>query len=520
MVGKAGRDSPTQMTTPSLARLLAFDELRSATPLDRLAVAALAYLLLPNLIFVGGWFNPMLAVPLSALAIGCLWHLACGAGYGPSGLPNRGVLAMILLFAAAWVSLGGAGHFFFANHDWSVRDAVLGDLVFSQWPPAYAGPEKETLLLRSALGFFLPAALVGKLLGIVALDWALYLWTLLGTMLFLLLLPLPRRTGLLLFICLLIVAFFSGMDALGHFSRRGSWQEFPQAIEWWVAYSYSSFSAQLFWAPNHTLPIWIVTALCYRHWAHDSFWRLMFFAVPLTLIWTPFAAAGMLPFLLLAAARAWALRLRPPISRPLLAFALVLGLVVLRFITLDLGGLPVFMPGKMPSTGSNFSYFPPPTPADYALFVSLEFGILALALLPTLRHSYALYLVAVIMLLVLPIGTLGPSKDSMMRLSVPPLIVLMILTLTTLQDWARARAVPPFVGVIAFTLLMGMPTAYYEMARAVLWTRVPPNYGLSLQEQQHGGFPPHYMGRLDRSDVLWLLKPPHVVPSSKERPKT
>lgn len=505
------------MTTPFLARLFDFDTFRSSTPMDRLAFTALAYLFLPNLIFAGGWLIPVLAAPLCALGLWCMVRLAREAGNGPSGFPGIGVLATILLFAAGWVSLGGAGHFFFANHDWGVRDAVLGDLVYSQWPPAYTGPVGETLLLRSALGFFLPTALVGKLLGIAVVDWALYLWTLLGTVLFLLLLPLPRRTGLLLFVCLLIVASFSGMDVLGYFSRHRDWTEFSHRVEWWVPYSYSSFSAQLFWAPNHSLPLWILTALCFRHWAHESFWRLMFLAVPLTLIWTPFAAAGVLPFLLLAAARTRALGRRPQISAPLWVFALALSLFVVRFITLDMGGLPVFLPGKMASTGSNMSGFLPATPADYALFVVLEFGILALALAPTLRHSFGMYAVAVCMLMLLPIVTLGPSKDTMLRLSVPPLIVLMILVLTAIQDWAQARRFPPFAAVIGLTLLLGVPTAYHEVARAVLRPRVPPNYTLSLKEQQLGGFPPHYMAQLDRSDVRWMLKPPHNVPLLKER---
>jgi len=75
-------------------------------------------------------------------------------------------------------------------------------------------------ILRSSIGFFLPAAVIGKLAGIATVDLALYVYAALGFSLFLLLLPLPTRPGRLLFGLLLVTIFFSGMDYLGSCSRR------------------------------------------------------------------------------------------------------------------------------------------------------------------------------------------------------------------------------------------------------------------------------------------------------------
>lgn len=499
-------------------RIASFDPQRSARSLDCFSFAAGAYLLVPNLIFLIGWFHPVVALPVAALGFWELARRAPESFVGPRERVNRRALLLILVVVACWVALGGAGHFFFANHDWRVRDAVLGDLVFGAWPAAYANSGGDPLLLRSAMGFFLPAALVGKVLGIAWVDWAMYCWTVLGTTIFVLLLPLPRRPGLLLLASLLIVCFFSGMDLLGFLLVHDRLPNFPHAIEWWVPYSYSSLSAQLFWAPNHSLPIWILTALIYRHWAHAAIWRLMFFVLPLSLIWTPFAIAGVLPLLLIAALRWWKIRQALGIDYRLALFSVVLTYVSLRFITLDLGGLPIHSPAGV-TQGTNVSMFPVPSLTDYLVFVEIEFGILALALLPTLRHSFGMYWIAVGSLLLLPIVSLGPSKDTMLRLSVPPLIVLLILVLSNLQDWAEAKTFPAIAYVVGVILLLGAPSAYSEMARAVLWPRTVPNYTRSLVEQQGGSFPPHYVARLNQPDLRWILNRPQLVPASAARNK-
>jgi hypothetical protein len=54
----------------------------------------------------------------------------------------------------------------YANPDWYIRDAVLGDLVNFEWPLHYLSAEGEPLILRSAIGYFLPPALFGKIFGL------------------------------------------------------------------------------------------------------------------------------------------------------------------------------------------------------------------------------------------------------------------------------------------------------------------------------------------------------------------
>ena len=58
---------------------------------------------------------------------------------------------------------------------------MLRDLVLLPWPVGYvAALHGEDALLRAPLGFFLPAALLGRLAGFGAAQLALWAWTGMG----------------------------------------------------------------------------------------------------------------------------------------------------------------------------------------------------------------------------------------------------------------------------------------------------------------------------------------------------
>jgi len=97
-------------------------------------------------------------------------------------------------------SFGGTGHWVFANADWHIRDAVLHDLVTGAWPVGYGAKDGVPTLLRAPLGYYLPAALVGKAAGLAAAHVALTIWTAVGATIFLMqvLSLMPGKLGRLL----------------------------------------------------------------------------------------------------------------------------------------------------------------------------------------------------------------------------------------------------------------------------------------------------------------------------------
>ena len=99
----------------------------------------------------------------------------------------------------------------------------------------------------------------------------------------------------LLFSGLDVVPWALGWDRLS----KNSW-EFPLHLEWWAGpIQYSSHVTQLFWVPQHALAGWAFAAfyLRWREGAVNAPTLALVFG--LCVFWSPLAAIGALPFLLL-----------------------------------------------------------------------------------------------------------------------------------------------------------------------------------------------------------------------------
>ena len=498
-------------------RLFSIDEKNSRTAPDALTVAALFYIALPTLIFLGGWLRWWAAIPMLVLTLVSVAQFLHRQDLRWTNPYSIGATLLIIAIAFAWASLGGAGHLFESNPDWLMRDKVLGDLTLTDWPPAYSFVDGQAHILRTALGFFLPAAVVGKLFGIASVDIALYLYCAIGCSLFMLLLPLPKKPGALLIGLLLVAIFFSGMDYLGIFLITGTTPLFPLRLEWWVPFSYSSFTGAMHWAPNHAIPLWLVSVLFYRHWGHQSWPMLFMVMLPMTVIWTPFAAAAILPFLVLASWRWFALGNKFTDSQidfvQLLAAALLTCLTV-RLLTLDFAAIPAL---PSPTATANWSIDTDRIALKYLLFVLMEFAILALLLARGVRHSQGLFWLAGAILALLPLLKFGPSNDILLRLSTPCLIVILIVLIESMSQWAEAGKMPGEGYAIALALLIGAATPFNEMYRALTFKPSIPDYARSLVEQHWNTEPPHYVGVANSTWLNSVLRAPTRVPNATER---
>lgn len=472
-------------------------------PLDKTSAGALLYLGCPILIFFLGWFElPIALILLTVSGIG-LRHAMAVTNWHWASLQTRdnwAMLAIIVGTATLWSTFGGAGHFFYANFDWLTRDAVLRDLTMSDWPPSYGSDGVFEHILRAPVTYYLPAAAMGKILGVAWADWLLWIWTILGVSVFFALLPLPAslaRSALLL----AMVTLFSGMDVVGWTTLSGELPRVGQHIEWWARYfQYSSNSTQLFWVPNHALPGWIAITLFYRHWRHPDFSRfapMLFAMLPL---WSPFAAIGMLPFYGLVAVRAF----REQQFFSIVNLLPAIGILALsgRYLTLDLFTVPAQSVFSMGSISVGFLLL-------YGFFVLLEFGLLCLVLY---RSSGSLLLViAFVTLSVLPMFRMGPGNDLVMRGSIPALMLICLLVIRHFQNerWSTPRSI-----AIGLLLMLGAITPLQEFYRAVANPAWNSDLQVNLIEASGGHAPSHYVARLNQAGLQWLMKPPSPVPGS------
>jgi hypothetical protein len=486
--------------------------------IDGLTILALLYLAIPNLIFIFGWFLPPAALVLCA-AVAYLLHSARGPGPIAWTLDRSpGAAAILLAVGFGWAAFGGGSHFMYANHDWVIRDAVHGDLVNSDWPVAYKASDGTITVLRSAIGYFLPPALFGKLFGTEYLDIAVYLWTVGGVLIFLALLPLPRRAGWPLLLGIVVTVFFSGMDYLGLLIATQTTPIFPLRLEWWVPLSYPSLTGQLLWAPNHCLPIWIGTLLLLRHRHKDELIPLACALLPLTLIWTPFAALGLVPFVLLGSWKPLC-RLRwKSVPWRLVIGAAIFSFPVILFLLLDAGSMTgISSSTQMQAAAGRNSANQVVSLHSYLLFVTCEFVLLALALIPHVHRERYLFALALLILLALPLIRFGPSNDAMLRLGTPSLIVLLVLCLEVLLRQERTSH-PVSLWLIWLFLAIGAHTAFNELWRSASFQRWKADYRQTLPNRHGGGIPPHYGGKLGASLIAPWLKPISPTPMDGRRP--
>lgn len=479
---------------------------------DWLTKAGLAYLALPNFVFLLSWVNPFIGIPVSLALFACLFRAVMKAGDSsqPAQPTKASAMFAVLLVSTAWAAFGGAGHIGFANRDWLTRDAVYGDLIRYSWPVVYQMPDGSQALLRTAMAYYLPAAAVVKEVGLQFADVALFLWTATGAALFLAALPVPRSRGGWGWVAsMLLVVMFGGMDVLAFWIyHQGYWPLFPEHLEWWtIRFQYSSLSTQLFWVPNHALPAWIAAALYFRHWKQPDYPDQGVLTLALLPLWSPFAAIGFAPFL------GWRI-VRSLRDHHALGFSSSTAIVCLlvcgicaRVLTSGAGEIAHGLPLLPSLTASPVAEFL----SVYGLFVLAEFGALVLILGRIDRAHTDLRRLSAIVLMLLPFMQLGPANDLVMRASIPALAILCLIcvdAMTTPRDARTSILVGlPLAAVVALSAV----TAIHEMGRAVVLARWPANYALSFREQSLGRLPAHYVGRYDGGALEWLLRRPETV---------
>src|SRR5450631_498672 len=480
-----------------------------ATALDPLDRIAIAYLALPVIIFLIGWFEFWVALPLLACVAYSLRALAAARPAADSRYsltpPQVSVAGTV---GCAWSILGGADHVFFANADWHIRDAVLHDLVTSSWPVGYGTVEGKESLLRAPVAYYLPAAVVGKLAGLSAAHIAMGLWTATGATLFLLqvLSLTPSRVGVAAAVAAIIV-LFSGLDIVGsvlndgpHF--RSNW-DITTHLEWWAGkYQYSSMTTQLFWVPNHALGGWLLIGLLYRNADNAALDSALPICVVALALWSPLTAVGILPFVLwkflreTAHGRLFSL-LRPQVWAP----AMVVGLVVAGYLALDAGRVPKGLTVAGDAGDAALDLL------QQAQFFLLEAGFIGAAIL-WIRRSAEVG-IALAVLAALPLVYLGGGNDLVMRASIPSLAVLAIGACLAFFDGADTARPMRKNLLLCGLLAVGAMTPVAEFARALILPAWPINLQATLIGADCGGYAPSYVARLSGQAISRLLRHPH-----------
>ncbi len=385
-------------------------------------------------------------------------------------------LAACVIAALVLTVFGGEGRFLPATQDWIVRDAVLHDLAAHSWPFVYRFNGTD-LLLRAPLGMYLLPSLAGKLAGLHAAYLALLVQNT-AFITFILLVfcvaPTWRRS-----LCILTVfVLFSGWDVPGGLFMSALRESvthqavpLPADIGWWdILFQYSSTITLAYWVPNHALAGWFLTALLLL-WERGQIriGALMAGAV-LTLIWSPFALMGALPFLVKAGMTSlFRRRLNPWEVVTTLFVTAALAPAVLYLIS-DTTGVP---------RGYSAAATTLPFAPLYAIFIGFEvlaFLLINLLFWPAERGGItrSTYWVAALSLLAIPFFKIGNGNDFVMRASIPASAIMAITTGHTLASVLAARQ-PWRVGVVLTVVGFGALTGIDQTWHVL----IAPNNGIS-----------------------------------------
>ena len=191
---------------------------------------AILYLLLPVFVWVLGWFEWWVGLPVALSLAAAVGAALRGSWRFPR--PRASTLCIVAL-AVACTMLTAHGGFVDANQngDWMRRHAALLDLARHPWPPILTdeladhlpwGGGERSALLRTYLGWHSLPGLAGRLLGPAALQWAVPLWT--GTGVALVLLLFARGVGgggCRAVLAAGVLVLFGGMDLLRMVWLRG-----------------------------------------------------------------------------------------------------------------------------------------------------------------------------------------------------------------------------------------------------------------------------------------------------------
>jgi hypothetical protein len=437
---------------------------------------SIAYLALPFFIFFAGWFRPFFALnlwPLFGYLLYQLFRYYDQSSPAPQFTSDRiwgsskwnHQKTIIVLALALWALISGVtGFYFHQNGDYQKHNAVLFDLINLSWPVSYlSGPGwSSPLYLVYYFAYYLPAAVVGKIFGLVAARIALYLWVTVGLSLsFFWFVRLCRtfRWWMLIFFIL-----FSGMDIWGHvFMRSVDLADGVAHIEWWAQarfWTYQANTTLLWWVPQQALAAWILTALffdfLYRQDQNQKAWPCFLFL--LGTFWTLLATLGLFPLALFVV---WKKGLRRMINwQDILGFFLLIIPLALFFHT----SILAHFGGFIWQVYDFFKVWP-----KYYIFCLAEFGVLAYLIYPVIRrveteNERQFYLLVVLLLLMFPLFIWGSHNDFGMRASIPALFILQIYVarflgaqLTEIESWIRR--------LVILLLIFGAMTPLSEISR-------------------------------------------------------
>ena len=424
-----------------------------AKTLDKITII---YLIIPMVIFLIGWLNPLVALVSCTVLLIVVFQVF-------KGLLNRKLeikksqLIFMFLIAVVWCILAGIGGLYYQSTDWHMRNAIFRDLVNFSYPVIY----DNGAALVYYMGFFLPGAIVGKLVLFLhaSPEWAYKIGCLFSLLyssvgiglLFLHLMLLTNAKKKQYFLIILLFILFSGLDILfGSSNYFGCWH-----IEWHKPFfQLSSNTTLLFWVYNQAIAPWLLTALFLRRPYNISNYG---FLGTLGLFYAPMPFIGLFIYLISMAIFMFLKRLN---KRYFIRF--LKNLFNIKNILSIFVLLPIFYLYYSSNLTASSRHYSIANPLIIWFNVLVEVGIFLFIIYKNNRKN-PIYYVTVFILFFCTLFKLKGNADFCMRTTIPVTFVLFVLVVKYLL-FSNNKVCKV---ILSIALLLGMVTPIFEFSRGI-----------------------------------------------------
>lgn len=430
------------------------------------------YVILPVMIFLLGWTKWFIGIPGAVILCICWYRMA--TDFAVVELPawnkiQTEKLIFVIGIILLWVYLSGIGKFVFQNTDHDCRNPIFDILVNYSWPVTKTMPEAlggDIKGLIYYIGFWLPAAVIGKIFGLTAGYCFQAVWAALGIVICYLVISSILKDVKIW--PLLVLIFFSGLDIVGYRLLNGSAAALDSIahLEWWSDFQFSSFTTQLFWVFNQALPAWVVTLVLYVQKKN----RYIVLLMGCVLISSTLPFVGMIPLAVYFTffrkydvknkSERWKLWFKDTFSFENVLGGGIAGIVSFLYLKGNEASQNIVSSAQnIDKKGYLFMY---------VIFMILEVGIYYIAVYD-FKKKDPLYYVTLVWLGICPLLRVGFGGDFCMRASIPALLILCLLVMQSLQESLRSKKYGAFCGMIVL-LLIGSVTPIYEINRTIYMT--------------------------------------------------
>lgn len=453
-------------------------------------VAAYVYLILPFLIFAGGYLKIGYAIPV-VLIVGFSMIKAIREE-NLSDLPSlnkKDILkfALVGIVVLVWIILSGIGDLFYQNTDHQCRDAIFNVMVNLKWPVehgVFAGRDASVRALVYYNGFWFPSALVGKLLSLEAGYIFQIVWAWAGLMLMYCLLCMYRKK--IQVWPLIIVIFFSGLDII----RQNIYMDSPLFSTAYLDFAIKNFNypsniGHMAGAYNTTIPCFVATMLVINQPRRSN----IILAWSTLILSATFPFVGIIPYVLYVIfkkeeGKSLTDKIRETCSLQNIAGGGLIGIISFLYAISNTASgyhgpddyqagfiLPVMLSASVQSFPMLLSQAAGAL-ADiwnkviwnklgaYVIFIFFEVGIYFALLFKKYKKS-AVFWITVGTLLVCPWIEVGVACDFCLKASMPALLILTLLIIDQLGEWGKRKVLNV---ALVVCLCVGSVTGLHQMA--------------------------------------------------------